>query len=113
MSRSPRASCFFSFIASGEEGVATVVLCLALFGLVFGIALSVGAALALSDVGDAAGTAASLSGFIHVGAAALSSAVSGLVHDGSAMPLSVILLFAGLAAFCTIPRLATTAVARQ
>ncbi len=94
-----------AFMVSGEESVAAIVLCLALFGLAFGVALSVGAALTLSDVGEAVGTASSLSGFLQVGAAALGSAVVSFLHDGSTTPLSVILGFAGLAALCTIPRM--------
>jgi DHA1 family bicyclomycin/chloramphenicol resistance-like MFS transporter len=90
---------------SRADSVATVLLCLGVFGLAFGIALSVGAALALSDAGDAAGTASSLSGCLQVGAAALGSVVANLTHRGSVAPLSFFLLFAGLAALCAVWRM--------
>jgi DHA1 family bicyclomycin/chloramphenicol resistance-like MFS transporter len=85
--------------------VAVIVLCLGLFGLAFGVALSVGAALTLGEAGEAAGTASSLSGCLQVGAAGLGSLLANLTHRGSAMPLSLVLLLAGLAALGAIRRL--------
>jgi DHA1 family bicyclomycin/chloramphenicol resistance-like MFS transporter len=95
----------FAFIVAGAEDVGALVFCLALFGLSFGLALSIGSAATLSDVGQAAGTASSLSGFMQVGSAALGSAGINVLHDGSGMPIAAILVFTGLAAACTIPHL--------
>ena len=83
----------------------TLVSSLALFGLAFGLALSIGGAATLSDVGQAAGTASSLSGFVQIGAAAIGSAGINLLHDGSGMPIAAIMVFTGIAAACTVPRL--------
>jgi MFS transporter, DHA1 family, multidrug resistance protein len=93
------------FVLAREDSVASVILCLALFGLAFGIALSVGSALTLSDTGDAAGTASSLSGCLQVGTAALGSVVANLTHRGSVVPLSFFLLFAGLGALAAAWRM--------
>ena len=84
---------------------AVIVVCLALFGLAFGVALSVGAALTLNDAGQSAGTASALSGSVQVGTAALGSAVANFSHGGSAIPLAVMLLVSGFAAFCAVRRL--------
>jgi DHA1 family bicyclomycin/chloramphenicol resistance-like MFS transporter len=85
--------------------VAVIVLCLGLFGLAFGVALSVGAALTLGEAGEAAGTASSLSGCLQVGAAGLGSLLANLTHRGSAIPLSLVLLLAGLVALGAVRRL--------
>jgi DHA1 family bicyclomycin/chloramphenicol resistance-like MFS transporter len=92
-----------AFIVAGAEDVAVLVVCLALFGLSFGLALSIGGAATLNDVGQAAGTASSLSGFIQVGSAALGSAAVNVLHDGSGTPLAAIMIVTGLAAACTVP----------
>jgi hypothetical protein len=65
----------------------------------------VGAALTLSDAGDAAGAASSLSGSLQVGAAALGSVVANLTHRESVLPLAFIILFSGLAALCAAWRM--------
>ncbi|UYN96730.1 MAG: MFS transporter [Enhydrobacter sp.] len=92
----------FGLVEIGQDRVYTVVAGLALFGLAFGVALSVGAALAFTDVGDAAGAASSLSGFVQIGAAAVGSAIANLLHSGSALPLAVILLATSAAAYLAI-----------
>jgi DHA1 family bicyclomycin/chloramphenicol resistance-like MFS transporter len=94
-----------ALILSGQENVETFVFCLALFGLAFGVALSVGGAATLDHVGRATGVASSLSGFVQVGSAAVGSAVVNFLHDGSGTPISAILVFTGVAALCTVPRL--------
>jgi MFS transporter, DHA1 family, multidrug resistance protein len=103
----------YGFTATGQENVVTIVSCLALFGLAFGVALSVGAALTFSDAGEAAGSASSLSGFLQVGAAALGSAVANLFHTGSTMPVSIILLAVGVVAFLAVRGLDLATVTRQ
>jgi DHA1 family bicyclomycin/chloramphenicol resistance-like MFS transporter len=103
----------FGVTAAGHETVATVVSCLALFGLAFGVALSVGAALTFSDAGEAAGSASSLSGFLQVGTAALGSAMANLFHTGSTMPVSIILLAVGVVAFLALRGLDRATVTRR
>src|SRR5262249_45183057 len=65
-----------AFAAVGDDTIATVVSCYALFGLAFGVAMSVGAGVTLGGAGEAAGTASSLSGCLQVGMAAIGSAAA-------------------------------------
>lgn len=82
--------------------VAGVMGALSVFGLAFGVALSVGSAFTLSDAGDSAGAASSLSGFIQIGCAAVGSAIANLLHTGSVLPLGIILAAAGLVSLLAI-----------
>lgn len=90
--------------AAGHETVVAIVLCLALFGLSFGVALSVGAALTLGDAGSAAGTASSVAGFLQVGAASVGSGLMNLFHGGSTVPIALVLLVTGTFALGAIFR---------
>lgn len=103
----------FAFAEMHQDRVKTVVFALALFGLAFGVALSVGAALTFSDVGEAAGAASSLSGFVQIGSAALGSALANVMHTGSVMPLGVILILVGAAAFLAVRGLDEDPVTRR
>jgi MFS transporter, DHA1 family, multidrug resistance protein len=103
----------FAFAEMRQDGLTTLVLALSAFGLAFGVALSVGAALTFSDAGEAAGTASSLSGFVQIGSAALGSALANLMHTGSVMPLGVILGLVGVAAFLAVRGLGDDPVTRQ
>lgn len=84
------------------DNAVTFIACLALFGLAFGVALSLGSAMTLGDVGAAAGAASSLSGFLQIGSAAVGSALAGLLHTGSAMPIGAFFAIGAVAAFLAI-----------
>jgi DHA1 family bicyclomycin/chloramphenicol resistance-like MFS transporter len=98
--------------ALGQENVVSIILCLALFGLSFGVALSVGAAFTLGEAGSAAGTASSVTGFLQAGTAAIGSAAVNLLHSGSTVPMSLILLATGGVALMAIRHIDVEAVHR-
>jgi DHA1 family bicyclomycin/chloramphenicol resistance-like MFS transporter len=103
----------FGLTAAGQETIATIVLCLALFGLAFGVALALGAALTFDDVGAVAGTASSISGFMLIGMAACGSAVANLQHTGSTVPLAIILMLAGAVGLLAVRRIEGATVTKR
>jgi DHA1 family bicyclomycin/chloramphenicol resistance-like MFS transporter len=99
--------------AAGHESVAAIVVCLALFGLAFGLALALGAALTFDDVGSVAGMASSISGFMLIGMAAGGSAIANLLHSGSTSPLAVVLMLAGAVGLLAVRRVEEATVTKR
>ena len=72
---------------AGVETLASFIVVQALMMMCFGLATSNFSAMAMENVGDIAGTAASLQGFVSTLGAALIGAAIGQAYDGTTVPL--------------------------
>lgn len=89
-----------TFVIGKVDSVLAIIGPQVLYGIGSGIIMPLLIAGALTPFQHMAGTAASLLGFIQMGAAALSSALVGQLYDGTALPMASILAFSGTAALC-------------
>ena len=88
--------------ATGHESIASFILLQALAMACFGLATSNFSAMAMENMGEIAGTASSVQGFVSVVLGAAIGAVVGQGFDGTTRPLAAGFLACGIAAFACV-----------
>jgi DHA1 family bicyclomycin/chloramphenicol resistance-like MFS transporter len=87
---------------AGVESFATFILLQALLMLCFSLCMSNFSSMAMEDMGDVAGTASSLQGFVTTLSGALIGAAVGQAFDGTTVPLYLGFLLMGITALVVI-----------
>ncbi len=87
---------------TGQENLANFIIVQALMMMCFGLATSNFSSMAMEHMGDIAGTAASVQGFVSTLGAALIGAYIGQAYDGTTVPLYTGFTIMGLAALIIV-----------